>query len=118
MATEFGRSPKIGSRGGGRGHHPAAFTWWLAGGGMKGGYAYGASDEAGERVADKPVTMPDFNATIAQTIGMDLDKVLHSPSGRPFTVANKGQPVTDLSPDIHYSSGSIHWIPSFMNVDC
>jgi hypothetical protein len=96
MATEFGRTPKISEVTAGRGHHPAVFTWWVAGGGMKEGYVYGNSDATGERVADKPVNMPDFNATIAQALGIDLHKVEHSPSGRPFTIADKGQPLADL----------------------
>ncbi len=96
MISEFGRTPKINEATAGRGHHPGVFTWWLAGGGTKGGYVYGKSDEIGERVADKPVTMPDFNATVALATGMDLKHVEHSPSGRPFTVADKGQPVMDL----------------------
>ena len=96
MITEFGRTPKINEATNGRGHHPGVFTWWLAGGGIKGGYAYGQSDEIAERVADKPVTMPDFNATVALALGMDLKHVEHSPSGRPFTVADKGKPVMDL----------------------
>lgn len=96
MATEFGRSPQISQVTAGRGHHPAAFTWWLAGGGMKRGYVYGKSDAAGERVADSPVNMPDVNATIAQALGLDLAHVEHSPSGRPFTVADKGIPLADL----------------------
>lgn len=96
MITEFGRTPKINEATAGRGHHPGVFTWWLAGGGMKGGYVYGQSDEIAERVADKPVTMPDFNATVARAMGMDLNHIEHSPSGRPFTVADKGQPVADL----------------------
>ena len=45
MATEFGRSPRISEVTAGRGHHPAAFTWWLAGGGVKGGFVHGATDE-------------------------------------------------------------------------
>ena len=96
MITEFGRTPKINEATNGRGHHPGVFTWWLAGGGVKGGYAYGQSDEIAERVADKPVTMADFNATVALALGMDLKHVEHSPSGRPFTVADKGQPVMEL----------------------
>jgi len=96
MATEFGRSPKISEVTAGRGHHPSAFTWWLAGGGIRGGRAYGASDAAGERVADKPVTMPDFNATIAAALGIDLKEIETSPSGRPFTVANDGRPLREL----------------------
>lgn len=96
MATEFGRTPQISEVTAGRGHHPAAFTWWVAGGGMKGGYVYGKSDAAGERVAEKPVNMPDFNATIAQAMGIDVQKIDHSPSGRPFTVADKGRVIDDL----------------------
>jgi hypothetical protein len=96
MATEFGRTPQINEVTAGRGHHPGVFTWLLAGAGIKGGYAYGRSDESGEHVADNPVTMPDCNATIAHAMGMDLTHVEQSPSGRPFTVADKGQPVLDL----------------------
>lgn len=96
MATEFGRSPQISTVTAGRGHHPGVFTWWLAGGGVKGGYVYGKSDETGERVAEKPVTMQDCNATIALAMGIDLQHIEHSPSGRPFTVADKGKAVTEL----------------------
>jgi hypothetical protein len=96
FATEFGRSPKLSDVTAGRGHHPAAFTWWLAGAGIKRGTVYGRSDEAGERVADKPVNMQDFNATVAQAMGIDLKQTEISPSGRPFTVANDGKPITEL----------------------
>jgi hypothetical protein len=96
MISEFGRTPKINEATAGRGHHPGVFTWWLAGGGIKGGYVYGQSDAIAEHVADKPVTMPDFNATVALALGMDLQHIEHSPSGRPFTVADKGKPVMDL----------------------
>ncbi len=96
MATEFGRSPQISNVTAGRGHHPAVFTWWLAGGGVKGGYVYGSSDEIGEHVSEKAVSMPDLNATIAQAMGIDLQHIEHSPSGRPFTLADKGQPVLEL----------------------
>ena len=96
MATEFGRTPQISNETAGRGHHPGVFTWWLAGAGMKGGYVHGSSDETGERVAEKPVTMQDCNATIAQAMGIDLQHIDHSPSGRPFTVADKGVPVVEL----------------------
>ena len=57
---------------------------------------HGSSDEAAERVADKPVTMTDFNATIALAMGIDLKAVEHSPSGCPFTVADKGKPVMEV----------------------
>lgn len=96
MITEFGRTPKINEATAGRGHHPGVFTWWLAGAGIKGGYVHGQSDDIAEHVADKPVTMPDFNATVALAMGMDLTHIEHSPSGRPFTVADKGKPVMEL----------------------
>ena len=96
MATEFGRTPRISNETAGRGHHPGVFTWWLAGAGVKGGYVHGSSDEIGERVAEKPVTMQDCNATIAQAMGIDLQHIEQSPSGRPFTVADKGEPLIEL----------------------
>ena len=96
MVTEFGRSPQISETTAGRGHHPAAFTWWLAGGGIRGGYVYGQTEPSGERVADLPVTMPDFNATIAAALGIDLKATEISPSGRPFTIANDGKPIAEL----------------------
>lgn len=96
MISEFGRTPQINVATAGRGHHPGVFTWWLAGAGIKGGYVHGQSDDIGLRVADKPVTMPDFNATVAHAMGMDLSHIEHSPSGRPFTVADKGKVVAEL----------------------
>ncbi|MEY2598951.1 MAG: hypothetical protein RLZZ142_1210 [Verrucomicrobiota bacterium] len=96
MITEFGRTPKINEATAGRGHHPGVFTWWLGGGGIKAGTAYGQSDPTAERVADKPVTMADFNATVALAMGLDLHQIETSPSGRPFTIADKGKPVQEL----------------------
>lgn len=96
MATEFGRTPQINTVTAGRDHHPGVFTWWLAGGGVKGGYVHGQSDAIGKHVAENPVTMPDLNATVAMALGMDIGHIEHSPSGRPFTVADKGRPVTAL----------------------
>lgn len=96
MATEFGRTPQISETTAGRGHHPAAFTWWLAGAGVRGGYVHGRTEPGGQRVTDKPVTMPDFNATIARLLGIDLQEKEISPSGRPFTVANDGRAIPEL----------------------
>ena len=95
LATEFGRTPRI-TDDMGRDHHPAAFSCLLAGGGINGGQIYGQSDERGGLVADKPVTIPDFNATIAYALGLPIEKVIHSSTGRPFTVAHKGKPLTAL----------------------
>ena len=57
---------------------------------------YVTRDKEGREVAEKPVTVPDFNATIAHAVGLPLGFVVHSPSGRPFKVADKGQPVQEL----------------------
>ena len=95
VGTEFGRTPEINSNYG-RNHHPNAFTCLLAGGGIKGGQIYGETDYKGQEVIDNRVSVPDFNATIAHALGLPLDKVIYSPSGRPFTVADKGRAVTAL----------------------
>lgn len=95
LATEFGRTPEINANDG-RDHHPKAFSCLLAGGGIRGGQVYGASDEKGFSVAESPVTIPNLNATIAYALGIPLDTVIYSPSKRPFTVADKGKPVLEL----------------------
>jgi len=95
VATEFGRTPRI-NQNEGRDHYPRAFSCMLAGGGINGGQAYGKTDETGENVIENKVQVPDFNATIAHALGLPLDKVVLSPSKRPFTVAHKGRPILDL----------------------
>jgi hypothetical protein len=95
LTTEFGRTPRI-NQNAGRDHYPKAFSSVLAGGGIKGGIAYGKTDEGGENVVENPLKIQDFNATIAYALGLPLDQVLYSPSKRPFTVASKGEPVLSL----------------------
>jgi uncharacterized protein (DUF1501 family) len=95
LTTEFGRSPKI-NYAAGRDHHPAVFSSVLAGGGIKGGQFYGKSDAAGHSVAEDGVTPADFNATIAMALGLPLDSVVNSPTGRPFKVAHDGAAITKL----------------------
>lgn len=92
LTTEFGRSPKI-NYNAGRDHHPAVFSSFLAGGGIKGGQFYGKSDAAGHGVAEDGVTPADLNATIASALGLPLEKIVHSPTGRPFKVAHDGTPI-------------------------
>ncbi|RYD61508.1 MAG: DUF1501 domain-containing protein [Verrucomicrobiaceae bacterium] len=97
VATEFGRTPTIKTEHQmGRDHHPAAFTCLLAGGGVKGGFKYGETDPKGERVKDKPVAVQDFNATIANALGLPHDLTVMSPSGRPFQFADQGKPLTEV----------------------
>jgi len=74
---EFGRTPMRENRGGsygqfvGRDHHPYAFTIWMAGGGVKAGLNYGATDEIGYYVVDKKVTPRDIQATVLHLLGLD-----------------------------------------------
>jgi uncharacterized protein (DUF1501 family) len=94
ITTEFGRKPSF--EGGGRGHHPIVFSSVLAGGGVKGGYAYGASDDKGQSVKSNPVTPGDLHATTAWAAGLPLSDEVISPSGRPMTVGNKGKPASGV----------------------
>jgi hypothetical protein len=97
LATEFGRTPTIQTdRDNGRNHYPQAFSCLLAGGGIKGGIKYGSTDKEGREVVEDLVTVPAFNATIAHALGLPIDKKIMSPSMRPFTVADKGEPVWGL----------------------
>jgi hypothetical protein len=68
----------------------------LAGGGIKGGQVYGASDKNAASVARDHVAVQDFNATIATALGLPIDKEFISPSGRPFRIADHGKPVKAL----------------------
>ena len=95
LATEFGRTPEI-TGNNGRNHYPKAFSALLAGGGVKRGYVHGATDAHGREVVGEPVGIQDLNATIAYALGLPLDHVVMAPSGRPFKVADKGQPVVSL----------------------
>ena len=79
--TEFGRTPHRDSQGG-RAHHTEAFTCWLAGGGVKGGYVYGKTDEIGRDVVENTVFVHDFHATILHILGIDHEKLTYHFAGR------------------------------------
>ncbi len=96
LTTEFGRTPQIVTERMGRNHYPKAFSAMLAGGGIKGGMKYGKTDAGGEEVIENKIEVPDFNATIAHALGLPIEHVVFSPSQRPFTVAHKGKPITEL----------------------
>jgi hypothetical protein len=96
LTSEFGRTPNINGRDG-RDHWPYCFTAFLAGGGIKGGVSYGETDDAGRLPTEgKPIKPEDLNATIAYALGLPLNDVQYSPSGRPFTIAHKGEPLFDV----------------------
>lgn len=96
IATEFGRTPKIDDDAG-RNHFPKAFSFALAGGGIKGGTVYGETDKTASNVITEKTTASDFNATIAAAMGLSHDQVLYSPNKRPFKMGGKtGQPITEV----------------------
>ena len=95
LATEFGRTPSI-NENDGRDHFPRAFSCLMAGGGIQGGRALGVTDDRGAQITEGKVSVPDFNATIAYSLGLPLEKTIYSPSKRPFTVAHKGEPIMSM----------------------
>ena len=93
LTSEFGRTPVPNGRDG-RDHWPYCFSAFLAGGGIKGGVMYGDVDETGRSpIEGKPIKPEDLNATLAYALGLPLNDVQYSPSGRPFTIAHKGEPL-------------------------
>jgi len=90
VATEFGRTPGIVTEhSNGRDHHPGAFTCLLAGGGIKGGMKYGETDATASKVRTNPVSIQDFNATIATALGLPHDLVIMSSTKRPFRISGE-----------------------------
>jgi hypothetical protein len=85
--TEFGRTPGEDAPGG-RGHHGAVFSSWLAGGGVKGGSVYGKSDDIGARVEENQVHVHDFHATILHLLGFDHTKLTYRHAGRDFRLTD------------------------------
>jgi hypothetical protein len=97
---EFGRTPRHdrGARGEpGRDHHNRSFVSWMAGGGVKGGQAYGQSDEFGYDVVENKVHIHDLHATIMHLLGFDHEKLTYRYNGRDFRLTDVyGNVVKDL----------------------
>jgi hypothetical protein len=99
---EFGRTPFREGRTAkskvlGRDHYPDAFTMWMAGGGVKGGFDYGQSDELGFSVAENGVHVHDLQATIMHLLGMDHEKLTYRFQGRDYRLTDvHGHVVKDL----------------------
>jgi hypothetical protein len=90
---EFGRTPfREGRTAGGnilgRDHYPDVFTMWMAGGGIKGGFEYGQSDELGFQVAENPVHIHDLQATILHQLGFDHEKLTYRFQGRDYRLTD------------------------------
>lgn len=95
VATEFGRPPEFDGQGG-RGHQSAAYSAVLFGGGVRGGQAIGVTDQIGKEIVERPISIPDFHATIHRALGIDPGKHLITPDNRPVPITDFGQPVEEL----------------------
>jgi uncharacterized protein (DUF1501 family) len=93
--SEFGRTPvrEVGGMNGGgvkrgRDHNPFGFTMWMAGGAVKGGTIYGATDDFGFKAIEKPTHVHDIHATILYLMGIDHKKLTYRYSGRDFRLTD------------------------------
>jgi hypothetical protein len=99
---EFGRTPMVENnpvlkRSLGRDHHPQAFTVWMAGGGVKPGLTYGATDDLGFHIAQDPVHIYDLQATILRLLGFDHERLTYRYQGRDFRLTDvHGKVITPL----------------------
>jgi len=84
---EFGRTP-MAENGDGRNHHPQAFTMWMAGGGVRGGLTYGATDDFGFLPVENPVHMHDLHATLLHALGLDHERLTYRHAGRDFRLTD------------------------------
>jgi len=94
--SEFGRTPTAES-GNGRDHNPEGFTMFLAGGGVKGGFRYGATDDYGYYAAENKVHIHDMHATLLHAMGLDHERLTYRYAGRDFRLTDvEGIVVKDL----------------------
>ena len=99
---EFGRTPfregrTAASKILGRDHYPDCFSMWMAGGGVKGGYSYGATDELGFGVTENKVHIHDFQATLMHLLGFDHERLTYRFQGRDFRLTDvHGKVVHDI----------------------
>jgi hypothetical protein len=94
---EFGRTPMVQGGNDGRDHHPNSFSMWMAGGGVKRGITYGATDELGFNVSDKQVHVHDLHATIMHLLGFDHKKLTYRFQGRDYRLTDvHGELVKDI----------------------
>lgn len=95
VSSEFGRTPKV-NAGGGRDHWPRVFSIVMAGGGVKRGQIYGASDALAAEPADNPLGVEDYITTVYHLLGIDAAKSLMSPGDRPQPIVTNGKVVQGL----------------------
>ena len=93
---EFGRTPAA-QNGDGRNHNNKGYTTWMAGGGVKGGYSYGATDEHGYEAVENPCHIHDWHATILHLMGLDHQRLTYNYAGRDFRLTDvHGNVATDI----------------------
>ena len=85
---EFGRTPTAEGGGTGRDHNQEGFTMWLAGGGVKGGFRYGATDDYGYYAVENKVHIHDLHATILHILGLDHERLTYRYAGRDFRLTD------------------------------
>ncbi len=94
---EFGRTPTAEGGNNGRDHNPDGFTMWLAGGGVKGGFRYGSSDDYGYFAAENKVHIHDLHATMLHLLGLDHERLTYRHAGRDFRLTDvEGNVVDEL----------------------
>src|SRR5690606_32889349 len=86
FGSEFGRTPM--AQGVGRDHHIKGFSMWLAGGGVKGGVSYGATDELGYYAVENSVSVHDLHATVLSLLGIDHERLTFRFQGRDFRLTD------------------------------
>jgi hypothetical protein len=86
-AGEFGRTP-VSESGDGRDHNPYGYTIWMAGGGVKPGFIYGATDEIGYHAVEDRMHIHDFHATVLHLLGLDHERLTYQYSGRNFRLTD------------------------------
>ena len=95
VCGEFGRTPRI-NKDGGRDHWPNTTGMLLAGGGLKNGVALGKSDARAEFPTERPITPEEVAATIYKVLGVDHERQLMTPLGRPVQIVSNGKPIREL----------------------
>ena len=90
---EFGRTPM--AQGNGRDHHIKGFSMWMAGGGIKGGMSYGATDDLGYSAVHDIFHVHDFHATILRLFGIDHERLTYKFQGRDFRLTDVSGHVVD-----------------------
>jgi Protein of unknown function (DUF1501) len=94
---EFGRTPYAQKNGTGRDHNPGGFTVWLAGGGVKRGFAHGATDAFGHAAVQDKVHMHDLHATVLHLLGLDHERLTYRFQGRDFRLTDvHGRVVSEI----------------------